>query len=361
MSVNTRQVQVAALYGTSSEQITLNHHRTSRWPQHSPCVMESTPRNVRETVPAIESETSLTTTTFLNCDDNNFWESESGQNVSLALGLSTSGVDNQTLAAAARTGEPPSSPTQHPRKRRCARERTGSVEVTSPPLSYHDRIWMTELDGDCRGGDESSQVYPSKARSQKDISPRSIHGYYESPPNSTPSGVLTRPSNIGGGIGGEEPGRPCIPFQSTAPWRHSAKPMSANAHAPPSFNDIPGSGMPLVNSCATVTPQRRTTSSGSRNSSSSGSGSRNGSGCRTESGSRSGSIRFSSSQSVTPSKRSGRTPNSEEGPSALRMICWHNANGVDCGGGRSTEPRRLLWYAPPHPLFVFPRGEASPK
>jgi hypothetical protein len=276
-------------------------------------------------VPAMESETSLPTTTFAGYEDNICYPSLGPEQIaSLGFNLFPFGVGDQWPAVATR--ECASSPTQHLGKRRRARGHTGSMEAVLLSPSYQERIWMTELDGE-----NSNQLYPPEVWARKGHSPDSIDGGYKPISNSTPSGLLTRPSNIDGG--GKEPGHPSITFQSAVPSRHSANPMSANTPGPQSCNQNSGSGVPPVSSYRT--PQKLTTPSGSKNSSGSGSGSRG------------GSTRSSSSHSVTPSKRSDKTANSEEGPKALRMMCWHSASGVDCSGGRSDEARHLLRYVPP--------------
>jgi hypothetical protein len=119
---------------------------------------------------------------------------------------------------------------------------------------------------------------------------------------------------------------------------HSANSVSANTP-----------GRPPASSYRT--PQRPTTPSGSNNSGSSGSGTGSGTG----SGRSGRSTRPSPLHPVTPSKRSGKTPSSEEGPKPLRMMCWHRASGVACSGGRSDEARRLLEYVP----LLFFRGGKS--
>ena len=279
-------------------------------------------------MPAMELEPSLPTT-CASYEDNNPWPPlNPEQNAGPDFNSFPSGVDGQWPAVATR--ERVSSPTQHLGKRRRAREHTGSMEVVLPSPSYQDRIRMTELDDDS-GGENSNQLNLPKVRARKDHSPGSIDGGYKPISNSTPSGLLTRPSNIDGG--GKEPGHPSVTFQGAVPSRHSANSMSANTPGPQSCNQNSGSGVPPASSYRT--PQRLTTPSGSKNSSGSGSGSRG------------GSTRSSSSHSVTPSNHSGQTPNSEEGPKALRMMCWHSASGVACGGGRSDEARHLLRYVPP--------------
>jgi hypothetical protein len=270
----------------------------------------------------MEPETSLPTTVRA-IENNTYWARfEPEQNTSQYFNFVPPGVSDQYPAVA--TSECASSPTQHRGKRRRAKEYAGSMETALP---YQKRTRMTELKDDS-GGENSSQPYICKVPAQKGHLPGSIDGGYETISNSTRSGLLTHPSNIDGGE--KEPGHPSITIQSAVPSGHSANSMSANTPGQQSYNQNSGSGVPLGGFYGT--PQKLMTQRGSRNSSSNWSGSRTPS---------------SSPHFVTPPKRSGKTPNSEESPKALRMICWHSASGVACSGGRSDEARRLLKYVPP--------------